>query len=244
MSQQKEWFGEWFNSPYYHILYRERDYQEAQRFIDKLVEMLHLTKENKILDVACGKGRHSIYLNQKGFDVVGLDLSVQNIEFARQYENDRLRFYKHDMRKTFAYEEFDIALNLFTSFGYFNTRQEDEDAIKAVAASLKKGGMFLLDFLNPYTVVHNLKLAEEKRVQGINFYISKRLDEDFIIKDIHFFHEGKMLAFQERVRAIRRKEFLEYFHKAGLKVQGLYGSYRFEPYEAETSDRMIFIVNK
>ncbi|TRX50892.1 class I SAM-dependent methyltransferase [Fulvivirga sp. M361] len=244
MPQRKEWFGEWFDSPYYHVLYKERDNKEAEQFINKLVEVLHFSEEDKILDVACGKGRHSIHLNQKGFDVVGIDLSEQNIEFARQYENEHLHFYEHDMREVFAREGFDVILNLFTSFGYFEAKEENEVAIKAIAASLKKGGTFLLDFLNPYTVIHNLKLSEEKVMHGITFKISKKLEEDFIIKDIHFFDQGVPHYFQERVRAIRRIEFLDYFHRAGLKVKGIYGNYSFEPYEAETSDRMIFIVDK
>ncbi len=245
MPQRREWFGEWFDSPYYHVLYRERDHREAEQFMENLVNKLQLSGQHKILDVACGKGRHSIYLNRKGFNVAGLDLSEQNIEYARQFENDRLHFYVHDMRLAFAQKEFDVALNLFTSFGYFNTEKENEIAICAIAESIKTNGIFLLDFLNPYTVVHNLKPAEVKLVEGIEFYISKHLSEDnFILKDIEFSDEGKTYHFQEKVKAIRRMEFLRYFETAGLTPQGIYGSYQFDPYVAETSDRMIFVLRK
>ena len=84
MPQRQEWFGKWFDSPYYHILYHDRDFQEAQQFIDNLINVLGLSKTDNILDVACGKGRHSIYLNQKGFDVTGFDLSEQNIDHVKK----------------------------------------------------------------------------------------------------------------------------------------------------------------
>lgn len=245
MPQRKEWFGEWFGSPYYHILYHHRDHEEAQEFIDKLIRILSLSTGDRILDVACGKGRHSIYLNSKEYDVVGFDLSEQNIAHAKAYENNKLHFEVHDMREPYANEQFDIVLNLFTSFGYFDDPVENEIAIKAIAKSLKPGGKMLLDFLNPYTVVHQLTPAEHKTIQGINFNIRRYLSADnFIIKEIEFDAEGKRHHYEERVRAIRRLEFLGYFENAGLKLLNLYGNYNFEFYHADSSDRMIFVLEK
>src|SRR5688500_2509825 len=116
---EQEWFSTWFDSPYYHILYNNRDEQEAEQFMDKLLAYLHPKPHEKVLDLACGKGRHSVYLNQKGFDVTGIDLSEQSIAYARQFENERLHFAVHDMREVYQPETFDFILNLFTSFGYF-----------------------------------------------------------------------------------------------------------------------------
>ncbi len=245
MPQRKEWFGEWFDSPYYHILYYHRDHEEAQEFIDKLIEELLLSTKDKVLDVACGKGRHSIYLNSKGFDVVGFDLSEQNIAHAKQFQNNTLHFHEHDMREPFANEGFDVVLNLFTSFGYFADPRENETAIKAIARSIKSGGKLLLDFLNPYTVIHQLKPAECKIIQGITFDIRRYLsDDNFIIKEIEFTAAGKRHHYEERVRAIRRVEFLDYFESAGLKLINVYGSYDFDSYQADVSDRMIFVLEK
>ncbi|MEQ8926836.1 MAG: class I SAM-dependent methyltransferase [Fulvivirga sp.] len=242
---KKEWFGEWFDSPYYHVLYKHRDHEEAQAFIDNLTDYLDVSKSHKILDLACGKGRHSIYLNKKGFDVVGVDLSAQNIEYAKRYENDRLHFDIHDMREPFAHEEYDFILNLFTSFGYFDTKEEHLRAIKSVADSLKPGGIFILDFLNPYTVVHHLKPNETKRIGEIEFNISKHLSaDDYIIKDIEFNDGGKQYHFQEKVKALRRKDFLAFFLKAGLTIEHVFGDYELSPYLAEESDRMIFHLRK
>ncbi|MCZ6900895.1 MAG: methyltransferase domain-containing protein, partial [Bacteroidetes bacterium] len=101
---KKEWFGEWFDSPYYHILYKHRDHEEARAFIDRLNIFFQWATSDKILDLACGKGRHSIYLNKQGLDVVGLDLSAENVKAAKTHENSRLHFYVHDMREVFRIE--------------------------------------------------------------------------------------------------------------------------------------------
>ena len=105
-----EWFKNWFNSPYYHILYKERDSYEAEYFIDNLIIYLKIAENSKIIDIACGKGRHSIYLEQKKMKVTGIDLSQKSINHAKKFENDNLFFFKHDMRKEFK-DIYDAALN-------------------------------------------------------------------------------------------------------------------------------------
>lgn len=244
MLKTKEWFGEWFDSPYYHILYKHRDHEEARNFIDNLVNYFHFEKDDLIQDIACGKGRHAIYLNRRGFHVIGLDLSAQNMSFARRFENERLKFYVHDMRFPWTKHQFDYTLNLFTSFGYFETPGENQQSINAIAQSLKKGGKLLIDFLNPYTVINNLVPDEIKQVNGIDFRIRKYLEGEYIVKDIAFEDKGKTYHFQEKVKTIRRVRFLEYFKKANLQVVDLFGDYNLGPYIAEKSERMIFVLRK
>ncbi len=86
-----------------------------------------------MLDVACGRGRHSRILASKGFVVTGIDISFDSIAFAKQFENENLDFYQHDMRLPFRVNYFDYAFNFFTSFGYFKTRREHDDAIRTIA---------------------------------------------------------------------------------------------------------------
>jgi SAM-dependent methyltransferase len=243
-TKEKEWFGEWFDSPYYHVLYKHRDDKEAQAFIDQLISYFQFSTSDHIQDLACGKGRHAIYLNKKGFDVMGLDLSAQNISFASKYENDRLKFQIHDMRFPWKGEKFDYILNLFTSFGYFETKGENQQAITAIAQGLKKGGSLLIDFLNPYTVINKLVPEEVKKISGIYFYIKKYLKGEYIVKDIHFEDKGRLFEYQERVKAIRRVKFLEYFEHANLELIDLFGDYNLNPYIAEKSERMIFVLRK
>ena len=244
MLKTKEWFGKWFDSPYYHVLYKHRDLKEAEAFIDELIAYFQFSENDLIQDLACGKGRHAIYLNKKGINVEGLDLSPQNIAFAKQFENERLAFHVHDMRFSWKGERVDYILNLFTSFGYFETKGENQQAISAIAEGLKKGGKLLIDFLNPYTVINNLVPKEIKKINGIDFHIQKFLLGEYIVKDIKFEDRGVQYEFQERVKAIRRVKFLEYFNHADLELIDIFGDYQLNPYIAEKSDRMIFVLRK
>ena len=92
-----QWYTSWFDTPFYHILYKDRDTEEASFFMKKLTSFLELSKNETILDLACGKGRHAKYLNKMGFDVTGVDLSTSSIEYAKQFENENLHFEVHDM---------------------------------------------------------------------------------------------------------------------------------------------------
>ena len=113
------WFVNWFDSPYYHALYKNRDEKEAQVFIDNLVHHLQIKKGSKLIDIACGKGRHATYFNSLGLDVVGVDLSPNSIASAKKNENNTLQFVAHDMLEVYQENHFDIVTNLITSIGYF-----------------------------------------------------------------------------------------------------------------------------
>lgn len=241
---QEEWFSTWFNSPYYHILYKNRDNDEAQYFLKNLIKHLGITINDRILDVACGKGRHSIFLNQLGYTVEGIDLSSQNIEAAKKHENQNLHFEIHDMRWPYKKEFFNYALNIFTSFGYFENDNDHQLAITSIAGSLERGGIFILDFLNPYRVINNLIKEDSKVVEGIQFNINRVFDGENIIKEINFEDEGKHYQFKEKVKAIRRLSFLTYFRNANLMHLQTFGDYQLNDYKPEISERMIFIVKK
>ena len=119
----KEWYKEWFSSPYYDILYYKRNEQEASAFIQLLLSNLNAPKESFMLDVACGKGRHSRILAAMGYDVTGIDISEPAVLEAKSYETEKLHFFCHDMRLPFYINYFDYAFNFFTSFGYFYTQR-------------------------------------------------------------------------------------------------------------------------
>jgi SAM-dependent methyltransferase len=140
--------------------------------------------------------------------------------------------------------KFDYVLNLFTSFGYFETKGENQQAISAIAKGLKKGGKLLIDFLNPYTVINNLVPKEIIRINSIDFHIRKFLSGEYIVKDIKFEDKGFHYEFQERVKTIRRVKFLEYFEHDNLELIDLFGDYSLNPYIAEKSERMIFVIRK
>ena len=239
--REKEWFMEWFNSPYYPILYKNRDEHEARFFMDNLMQYLDLNAHNKVLDIGCGRGRHALYLNSRGMDVTGIDIAQESIAYARQFENERLHCYVHDMRQPFRTHEFCYVLNLFTSFGYFAAEAEDIQVIRAAVQALRKGGKLVIDFMNTHKIMEGLVSCELKEVEGIHFEIHRRLENSFIVKDIYFTHRGVLYHFQERVKALCLEDFLYYFDVASVTLRHMFGSYALDPYHPHTSDRLILI---
>lgn len=241
---QRKWFQYWFNSPFYHVLYSQRNDAEAEFLIDNLSAYLKPAADSRILDIACGRGRHAVYLNKKGYDVTGIDLSEQNIRYAQQFEKKNLHFFVHDMRRLAFINYFDIALNMFTSFGYFETEKEHVDALRSFRKGLKPDGTLVLDYFNTQKIVRNLTNQEIKVVEGIEFHLHKFVADGKIIKHINFEHRGKAYAFEERVQAFTLADFERMFEKSGLTIRSTFGSYNLDTYEEEKSDRLILICTK
>lgn len=240
----RKWFQNWFNSPYYHILYQQRDHAEAEFFIDNLCKYINPAPHARLLDIACGRGRHSIYFNSKGFDVTGIDLSIASIQYAKAYENAHLHFYVHDMRYLFYVNYFDIALNLFTSFGYFETDQEHIKALKNFNKALKPGGLLVLDFFNSCKVIDKLIPEMHKAVGGIDFNIHKKITNCKIIKSIDFTDQNKPYSYKEEVMAYGMNDFKVFFEQSGFEIVHCFGNYNLEEFDRDNSDRLIFICKK
>ena len=238
------WFLHWFDSPYYHTLYKNRDEKEAEFFIENLAGYLSLKKRSKLLDIACGKGRHAIYFNKKGMDVVGIDLSSNSISYAKEHENSTLQFSAHDMREIYKRNYFDVVTNLFTSFGYFDDKTDEQEAINAMAKNLKSEGILIIDFMNVKKVISNLLLSEQKTIDGITFKINRRAEGDNIIKDIAITDGIEKQQFQEKVKAITLADYSEFITNSGLKIIDIFGNYQLEGFDARTSDRLILICKK
>lgn len=247
MSKNKDnlnWFEDWFDSPYYHILYKNRDMVEAETFIANLLGYLKPLKTDHLLDVACGKGRHAKTMNDLGFNVDAFDLSENSIASAKQFQNERLKFYVNDIRKPLNTNHYQFAFNLFTSFGYFDDDNDNILAIDAIAKSLFNDGTLVLDFMNASKIIADLVEAETKMIEGITFKITKSVVDNFIIKQIDFEDKGNSYSFQERVKAITQKDFIRYFNLANLKIEATFGDYDLNPFNENTSERLIIVAKK
>ena len=238
--EKADWFTSWFNTPYYHILYKDRNDADAQLFMQNITQFLQLPKNTHIVDLPCGKGRHSVYLNSLGYRVTGGDLSENSIAYAKQFENDRLNFKIKDMRMPFR-NRYDAVFNLFTSFGYFETDEDEIDVLRNMKNGLKKDGVLVLDFLNVVSVKNNLVKKETKTVDGIDFYIEREIKDGFILKHITFTDQGTNHSYTEHVKYLDLKKFQSYFAAAGLTIQYIFGNYRLSEYDEKTSDRLILV---
>jgi SAM-dependent methyltransferase len=247
MMPAPDWFRKWFDSPYYHKLYFERNEKEAADFIDRLLALLQPPPGSWMLDIACGRGRHARILADRGYDVTGIDLAPGSIAYARQFRNDHLDFFVHDMRQTLCTNCFDYAFNFFTSFGYFRTRREHDNSIRTVCLALKSEGIFVIDYLNSRFSEDHFVHQSEKVIDGVTYSLTKWFDETHFYKKIHIEdpHAAKAPPeFIERVAKFSLDDFDKMLTRGGLQVLDVYGSYQLEQYDERLSPRLLIICKK
>lgn len=241
--RKTEWFADWFDTKYYHILYKNRNESEAQQFIQNLTSKLDLPKGSKVLDLACGKGRHSITLNALGFNVTGLDLSPSSISSAQKHAKEGLNFDVHDMREVYP-SKFDAIFNLFTSFGYFDSVDANEKVIQSIHQMLNKEGILVIDFMNASKVIQNLVPKEVKNIEGITFNIARSYDGQHIFKTIEFSDQGKEFSFTERVQALEFVDFERLLLHNKFEILSTFGNFDLDQFDPEKSDRLIVVAQK
>jgi SAM-dependent methyltransferase len=226
-----EWFEQWFGEEY-HALYPHRDDEDARRAVALIRRVVGWKMGDRVLDLACGPGRHAAELERLGARVVGFDLSRAMLRRARERALAGGMLVRGDMRALpFCDGSFALAVNLFTSFGYFLDDREHHLVVRQVAAALAAGGHFVLDYLNAEQVRHTIERAQ--RASGLSgngerrndARVTRRIGEDgrFVIKEIELRDEGR--AFQERVRLYTAEELTSLFTEAGLRVEERFGDY-------------------
>lgn len=250
---KKEWFREWFNSSFYHKLYFERDEQEAKAFIKKLIGLLHPLPASRMLDVACGRGRHSKILASLGFEVKGIDISPDSVEYAKdsmpeatKEETPNPEFFEHDIRLPFWGNYFDYAFNFFTSFGYFKTKREHDNALRTISRSLKPGGILVIDYLNMHYAEDHLVHNEEKKVNDTTFSILRWQDEKYFYKKISITDASlaQPLSFTEEVAKFSLEDFTEMLAFQGMQVKEVFGNYQLQKYDIIKTPRLIIISSR
>ncbi|MCO4813386.1 MAG: class I SAM-dependent methyltransferase [Flavobacteriales bacterium] len=240
----KDWFASWFDSPYYHLLYKNRDEEEAEKFILTLVKHLELETNTKVLDLACGKGRHAKTLHKAGLDVLGVDLSPNSIASASEHTTEGLKFAVHDMRETITDQKFKTVFNLFTSFGYFDDNSENLRMLESIHNMLEENGLLVIDFMNANKVIENIVEEEVKIVEQVHFNISRNYDGNHIFKTISFCAEGRNQKHTERVQAIKFNDFESLLSLSKFEILRTFGDFDLNDFSEETSDRLIIIAQK
>ena len=207
--------------------------------------MIQPSKDAHILDVGCGRGRHAIELYCYGFMVIGIDLSHENIKYAKdKAKNEKassaLKFMVHDMRKPLN-TQFSNVLNLFTSFGYFKDPKDKIHTLESFRTQLVPNGVGVIDFLNPSWVLSNLIKEESIERDGVRFSIQRYKRGKWLYKDIQFQIDEHSYKFQEQVELLEVNDFITLFSQVNLQLVDLFGNYQLDAYDKDLSNRQILI---
>jgi SAM-dependent methyltransferase len=244
MDNTKEWFASWFDSPFYRELYAHRSGEEARAFILRLIEKMNLPERASVLDVCCGNGRHSAVFSEKLYKVVGIDLSEKSLEEAKARNLSNAQFYSADARSFELHERFDCVLNLFTSFGYFETTGEHIEMLQCIYEHLNEEGVFVFDFFNANKVRAQGEENRQVKKDGSDFHILKEIKDNRIIKHIRIQKDSSRLDFEESVALFSPTEIEEMFEAIGFKNIQKYGDYDLGNFDSDESDRLIIICSK
>ncbi|MBK7254306.1 MAG: class I SAM-dependent methyltransferase [Ignavibacteria bacterium] len=244
------WFEKWFSDKLYLDLYQHRDEEDARWIINLLQRSIAVKTNASVLDIACGSGRHSIELARRGFEVTGFDLSEFLINEARKNlknsgeKNMKVKFLIRDMRDFNFRNTFDIAVNIFTSFGYFDNDKENFSVIENVSRSLKKGGYFVFDFLNKHFLEKNLKPLSRNKIGNATVIQKRKLENGFVRKKIIITRNNSTKQFEEVLKLYSLQDFNKAFTLSGLKTEKIFGDYFGNKYSRTQSGRLIIIARK
>lgn len=236
-----EWFEEWFGETYLEM-YPHRDEKDAAAVVELISNVVKL-KSGRVLDLACGQGRHANVLRNHARHVVGLDLSAPLLRRARHDYSPPLSVVRGDMRYLpLATSSFDLVVNLFTSFGYFEADDQHGAVLGEVARVICRSGWFVLDYLNASRVRDELVERENLTLEGRQVAVERRISADgkFVLKDMKLIDEGR--GFQERVRLFSPEELENLLAAAGLSVREKFGSYKGETLAADSPRALLFSV--
>jgi SAM-dependent methyltransferase len=221
-----EWFEEWFGEEYLR-LYPHRDERDAERAVSLILRTVSFQPGWRVLDVACGAGRHARSFEAAGARCTGLDLSLTLLRLARQVT--RAPVVRADMRRLpIRPGSMDLTVNLFTSFGYFDQDSEHTAALNEMIGTVRPGGWFVIDFLNPAAVRRQLVPEETLMVSGSTVRVSRSVSPDgrYVCKSIH---AGQGRQFRERVRLFEPEQMVGMLEAAGVNVRYRFGDYDASP---------------
>ena len=244
MSNKDDWFIDWFNSKYYHILYKSRNKNEANDFIKNIISNLSLNSNETVLDLGCGNGRHSISLSNHFKLVDGIDISSENITLAKKNKIENLKFFISDMRNFDTKTKYGYIFNLFTSFGYFKKNEDNINVLKRCNNHLKKDGLLFIDFLNSEKIKMTINgLKETINFDGVEFNIHKKVVDNYVVKTIEIVDGDLTFNFQEKVQLFKIEDFKEMLGISGFELLSSFGDYQMNPYDLN-SNRLILCAKK
>lgn len=245
MKNMKDWYKHWFNSNYYFLIYKNRNEEEAEKFVSLILNNIPVKKDWSIVDFCCGYGRLCNILAKYGFDVTGVDFSEIFISKAKKIAESiglKVNYVKCDIREFKQEEKFDLGINFFTSFGYFSD-EENETTFKNFTNSIKNEGWLVLDYFNAINLEKNLVPFEEFGLENKRILIFRKIENNRVIKKISIEENNLKETFIESVGLYDINYFIRLFKENGFKIQKIFGDYSGNEFNSN-SPRLIIISQK
>lgn len=252
-----DWYKKWFSSEYYFELYAHREEKDTRTIVNLIQRNIELPTKSTLLDLCCGAGRHSIEFARRGYDVTGIDISSFMIEKAKDsFKKNKeiglkIQFFIMDMKDFNFNNTFDIAVNLFSSFGYFINDEENFSLFSNVKSSLKKNGYFVFDFLNRYYLIKYLVPLTKTKIKDKLILQKRRIENNFVFKDIYIckknFHNDcirRKPDFIERIKLYGFTEIRNELRKSNFEIINIFGDYFGNKYNELNSKRLIIFAKK
>ncbi len=243
----KEWYKDWFASEDYLDVYRHRNSEDTENLVKLILSNIEIVEGASVLDAACGAGRHSIKFSEKGFNVTGFDLSHTLLEIADIETNKRnlnIDFKNADLRTFYSEGKYDLVLSLFTSFGYFDSDEENFFFPKSAYSMLNENGYYVLDYLNKNYLEENLVEKTERVVGDKQILENRKIVKGRVIKTISIVKASKNDEYLESVKLYSYKELVDKYSFIGFKKIKVFGDYLGNDYQSESSERCIIIFQK
>ncbi len=245
-----KWYEDLYNRQVYLDLYAADDTRIAPREAEAVVRLLGLRPGQSVLDVCCGYGRHALELARRGFRVTGIDLAPRQIEEARrraQAAGVDVRFVLGDVREMDFQAEFDACLNLFTSFGFFETEAENQAMLNRIAGATSPGGSFLLETWNREKVIREFVEREvEEMVGGVRLVKEWQFDAlagRFNWQNTVTFPDGRQERWNHSIRAYTLVELKSMLEVAGFRLEQVFGDWGGTAYGLY-SEQMIVVARR
>lgn len=242
-----EWYKDWFASEDYLDVYRHRNSEDTELLVNLILSNTNIQKEAYILDAACGAGRHAIKFAERGFNVTAFDLSrtLLQIGIDKAKENGIIiDFHNADLRNFSTEKKIHLVLSLFTSFGYFNSDNENFIFPKNAFHMLHKNGYYVLDYLNKNYIEDNLLEITEKVVNDKEIVENRTIADGRVVKKIKIKKANLSNEYVESVKLYSFDELSEKFSNIGYRVVNVFGDYFGNSFKTKTSERCIVFFQK